>query len=197
MSKSQRFLVIALLALVFGFGGVSAFADITTSQFGAGHVFDTQRSPAFPVANTPFMVSNFADPYRADLTHYTLTNGEYVRLFFVGGKCVDGNVGINRYSAGGVLLETVQPSGHVYGLSPQGFLHDSGTNIGTFFSTSPNSNGGSLTYTPTTGPAPETCATLGAANVVEVPTLDRWGLGLLALVLAAGAAFFLQRRGLL
>ena len=155
----RHLLKFVFLMMSFVFCNSAVLANITYLRFYSSQVYDAQRSPGFPVANNPFTLSGFHHPYRSNLSPYTLSNDEYIQLFFVGGYCQDGKVGINRYNANGVLLETVQPTGHVYGLGPEGFLHDSDNNIGTFISARPLS-GDSLTYIPMTGPAPETCASL-------------------------------------
>ena len=69
-------------------------------------------------------------------------------------------MGINYYSAQGKFLEVVQSGGHIYGLAPEGFLFDNDKNIGTFISTRPLHNTDNVTYVPSTGPYPETCANL-------------------------------------
>lgn len=170
MRKSHVALVFPLMALFLAMSSGRAMADITSGRYAAGQVHDAQRNPAFPVANSVFTVSNLQDPYRFNNTTYQLNPGEYVRLFFVGGTCSNGLVGINRYDASGTFLETVQSTGHVYGLSALGFLHDNDSNLGTFFSAGALPNGGSLSYTPTTGPAPETCQSLIAYGVPQEPT---------------------------
>lgn len=161
MSHFPKCVFFSLLILSSVFCSIPVMANITFLKFYAGQVNDVQRSPAFPIANNPFTLTYLHDPYRVNLTPYALNNGEYIRLFFVGGICKDGQVGINRYSARGELLETVQPGGHVYGLTPEGFLHDNDNNVGTFISMRPL-NGDGLTYMPLTGPAPESCAVLEA-----------------------------------
>jgi hypothetical protein len=149
-----------LLILYLVFCSTPSLANITDYKFYADQVHDAQRSPAFPVANSLFTLSYFNDPYRANLTQYKLNDSGYIQLFFVGGTCQDGQVGINRYDAKGHFLETVQLTGHIYGLTKEGFLHDNDNNIGTFISTQYVLNNSSLSYIPTTGPSPETCTTL-------------------------------------
>lgn len=149
--------IIALSLLTLSLFNAPAMANYY--RFYANQVYDVQRTPAFPLANDKFTVYSFSKPFTANLKPYTLEYGEYVQLFFVGGICQDGKVGINRYNARGYLLETVQPTGHIYGLSPEGFLHDNDQNVGTFFSMRPI-NENNISYTPTSGPEPETCATL-------------------------------------
>src|SRR5436190_736988 len=126
---SLKHIIIYLSTLCFVFGTTPTLANITHYRFYAGQVHDVQRSPAFPIANNLFTLTNFRDPYRENLTSYTLDNSEYIQLVFVGGYCKDGVVGINRYNARGDVLETVQLSGHIYGLAPEGFLHDNDNNI--------------------------------------------------------------------
>lgn len=140
---------------------IPSLANITYYRFYADQVYDVQRSPAFPIANNPFTLTYFRDPYReAKFTSYRLNDREYIQLFFVGGTCKDGLVGINRYNDRGDLLETVQSRGHIYALTREGFLHDNDNNIGTFISTHHFLRIDNLTYLSPTGPAPENCTTL-------------------------------------
>ncbi|HVV69346.1 MAG TPA: hypothetical protein VHE99_10010 [Gammaproteobacteria bacterium] len=150
----------AFLAFYLVFCSTSSLANITDYKFYTNQVYDAQRSPAFPIANNLFTLSYFNNPYRANLTQYNLLDGGYIQLFYVGGICHDGQVGINHYDAKGHFLETVQSTGHIYGLTNQGFLHDNDNNIGTFISTQYVLNNSSLSYIPTTGPSPESCSTL-------------------------------------
>ncbi len=138
-----------------------SFANIVQYRFYANQVYDVQRSPTFPLANQPFTLTSFHEPYRANVTSYKLNNGEYIQLFFVNGICKDGLVGINRYNDRGDLLETVQARGHIYGLTREGFLHDNDNNIGTFISTHHlPSNIENLTYLAPKGPEAENCTAL-------------------------------------
>ena len=155
-------IIIHLSTLYLVFCSIPSLANITDYRFYGDQVHDAQRSPAFPVANNLFTLSYFLDPYRANMTSYKLNAGDYIKLFFVDGACQNGRVGINRYDARGDLLETVQPTGHIYGLTQDGFLHNNDNNIGTFLSTQPLLGRSSVNYTPITGPNPETCATLEA-----------------------------------
>lgn len=136
-----------------------AIANITNYRFYAGQAHDAQRSPPFPLANRPFSLMQLKDPYRENWTSYSLNNGAYIQLFYVGGICKDGMVGINLYNEKGEFLETVQSTGHVYGLSSEGFLHDN-NNTGTFISMRPLNNNENFTYLPSSGPDPETCSNL-------------------------------------
>ena len=162
--------IIYSLALSLVFCSTPSLANITDYRFYQAN--DVQRDPAFPVANSPFTISYFQDPYRADLTQYKLKEGEYIQLFFVGGVCQDGKVGIKHYDARGNLLETVQATGHIYGLTPAGFLHDNDNDIGTFILSQFWFVNKPLTYTPSTGPAPETCAALEAYTTTPQPPIE-------------------------
>ncbi|MEZ5596541.1 MAG: hypothetical protein R3E84_09140 [Pseudomonadales bacterium] len=169
---------------------VTVSTDITARRFGADYVHDVQRNPAWPIANTPFTVSFLQDPYRLNWTQYQLAPGEYVRLFYVGGSCTNGLVGIRRYDAANNLIETVQSSGYVYGLSPEGFLHEDPANgIGTFFSATPGT--ADITYTPTSQ-GPESCATLLGSG--ESPPSGEAEL-LQAATIASGTRVTLQING--
>jgi len=154
----KKYFVIFILSVCFV---PAALASITQYRFYANQVYDVQRSPAFPLANQPFTLTYFHDPYRANVTPYKLNNGEYIQFFFVNGICKDGLVGINLYNNRGDLLETVQTKGHIYGLTREGFLHDNDSNIGTFISThSLPSSIENLTYLTPKGSEPENCAAL-------------------------------------
>lgn len=136
-----------------------AFANIIYYKFYINQVFDVQRFPAFPTAFQAFTVSDLHRPLNGNRISYSLNNGEYIQLFYVGGKCNHGEVGINRFNAYGEYIETIQASGHIYGLSPLGFLHDNDNNIGTFIFTNPAIQD-TYSYFPTTGPTAETCNNL-------------------------------------
>ncbi len=147
-------------ALLIGSG---AAADITTGRYGADFVHDVQRTPAYPrqFGDPTFTLSGLSDPLRLDSQPYHMNPGEYAQVFYVGGACANGLVGIKVYNASGDVIDTPQISGHIYGLSPFGFLHEDPTNLlGTFFATTPGI--ANIVYTPTSGPAPETCAALQA-----------------------------------
>ncbi len=164
--SSLKKTIVYLLGLYSIFFNTASLANISNYKFYAGQVHDAQRQPAFPVANTPFQLSYLQSPYSANSTHYTLNAGEYIQLFYPGGTCKDGQVGINRYDSKGNLIETVQPTGHIYGLNPVGFLHDN-KNIGTFISVQFQPQYSSLIYKPATGPTPETCAKLKAYKLTQ------------------------------
>ena len=137
-----------------------ANGNIIDYRFYAGQVYDVQRFPVLPIANKPFSLTQFQDPFKENTMHYSLNNGEYIQLFYVGGFCKDGMVGINRFNAQGKFLETVQSEGHIYGLTSAGFLHDNNKNIGTFVSSHPLRNSETVIYIPVSGPNPETCSNL-------------------------------------
>lgn len=146
-----RFAILALICmLTFSH---ATLADITAYDWGPGTVHDVQRSPAYPVAGVPFTLSGLMDPYREPgfPNQYQIPAGGYARLFYVGGTCNpnDPRVGIRVYDAQGTLQFTPWSSGYVYGLAPEGFLHEGGSLFGTFFSTSPGT--ANITYTPTSG----------------------------------------------
>jgi hypothetical protein len=154
-----KYVCLSLLIYISTFY-TTASANITDYRFYAGQVHDAQRIPPLPTANRPFSLSQLHDPYRENNTSYSLVNDEYIKFFYVGGICKDGMVGINKYNAQGVFMETIQTQGHIYGLAAAGFLHDNDRNTGTFISTRPLRNNDSLTYIPSTGPSPETCSNL-------------------------------------
>jgi Tol biopolymer transport system component len=145
----------------------------TPAQWGVTHVFDVKRHPAFPVANQSWLLDDFMSGAYPDTgPFHPLGTSEKIQPFFVGGTCTPGvqggaQVGLDLIDSSGTHV--LEQGGYIYGLGPQGFLHDNGlptaSGYGTFFFTTPQVNNGSFTYTPTSGPAPETCATLLASNV--------------------------------
>jgi len=183
------------LLISSAFASSGAAADITTLQYGPGRVHDSQRNPAFPIANTLFTLSFLQDPLYPTYLPVPLGPTEYFQLYYIGGSCTNGEVGIRRYGASGNLIETIVGSGHVYGLSPIGFLHDSDFNLGTFFTTSPVANLSTVQYTPTTGPAPENCAALLAYGGPPVVTVSGQAQVLQAATTAAGARVTVQVTG--
>ncbi len=187
-----------LTVLLLNSGG--AVADIATIQYGPGNVHDSQRNPAFPIANSLFTLSGLQDPLYPTYSPVPLGPTEYFQLYYIGGACTDAapphsRVGIRRYGASGNLIETIVGSGNVYGLSPVGFLHDSGFNLGTFFTSSSVANNSVVQYTPTTGPAPESCAALLAYGGPPVVTVPGQAQVLQAATTVAGARVTVQVTG--
>jgi len=139
-----------------------ARAAITDGKYCGPQVFDCQRSPAFPTGGQSFTASGFKLPIKSGSGSYTLGAGEYIKFFYPGGTCSGGQVGIQRYDASDVLIDTIAAGGSVYGLDTLGFLHTSNPGgTGTFVANSAGySIGGSVTYTPAEGLAD--CAALEA-----------------------------------
>ena len=137
---------------IFFMGIATAYASVTTGKYGISQVFDAQRSPAYPSAGQSFTVSSLQRPFYDNFTAYTLGAGEYIQFFYVNGTCNGGKVGIKRYEQSEQLIETISPSGEIWGLEQEGFLYVSdNSNIGTFISNNSGNNyEDSVTYTTTT-----------------------------------------------
>lgn len=168
---------ISLVAALTVFGALlatDARAELADGKYGAAQVFDVQRSPAFPVANQNFTVSNFQRPYRATAPgeQYTMTSGQYIQFFRANDYVYPSNCtyGIRLYNSDDSLAATIADSGKVYGLGSEGFLHVSiPGGYGTFVANSAGyALGGSLSYLPTTGEA--NCDQLAAFVPNTVPT---------------------------
>jgi hypothetical protein len=163
MTKISR-TIAALVALAFLYP-LTTRAELANGKFGAAQVFDVQRSPALPTANNSFTVSGFATPF-SDTTQYTIQPGQYIMFF----KVTDSpcRYGITLYNADDTVNRVIASSGTIYGIAPQGFLHDSSIGSGTFVANSAGyATGSSLTYTPPMGEA--TCADTAAYLPNTVP----------------------------
>ncbi len=147
MRFASRSLSTTLLGGLFMLMAGQTHADIINGRYSVNQVFDVQRSPALPVANQPFTLSGFAQPFSTNNGQYDIGTG-YVSFFYTG----DNNelVGINLYTSTGTLVGNVSTKGSVYGLTVEGFFYNDENGFGTFVSNAEGFNyGDSLTYTPT------------------------------------------------
>lgn len=182
-----------ILPALLTFSAISR-AELADGKFGSAQVFDVQRTPAFPVANQPFTVSGFLQPYMDPLgTQYNMTAGQYIKFFKVSDTPC--RYGINLYNADDTFNQVIAPSGVVYGLGAEGFLHTSlPSDFGTFVTNGAGyALGSSLTYLPPIAEA--TCADTAAytpsttptstvgpiapaapAVAASIPTLSEWGI---------------------
>jgi hypothetical protein len=139
-------------------------ANLNTGAYTGDEVWDCQRNPAFPVANSPFTASWLDTPYSdADGTQVFITAGQTVRFDYVGGACSDPpDMTETLYDSGNNVVAVLSTSGGIWGLGAEGFLYISTMNgFGTFIANGEHlTSGGSLTYTPTTAQA--SCADLVA-----------------------------------
>lgn len=163
-----------LIALIGLLPSVSQ-ADIIDGRYSSAQVFDAQRSPPFPNNGVSQTYSNFKAPLKDDRSPLTLSAGDTVRIFYVGGSCSNDEVGLKRFDSSGAEIETISLSGKVYGLAPEGFLYvsDNG-DIGTYFSNDRAEElGGSRTFTPTSGDGTSngnnTCLELAAYAANSTP----------------------------
>lgn len=138
---------ITLLSGYFVTASLAAHADIINGRYSVNQVFDVQRNPVYPVANQPFNLSGFAQPYSSSNGQYDIGTG-YIKFFYTN----DNNnlVGIRLYDNADSLVSTIANLGSVYGLTVDGFFYEDQNGFGTFVSNAEGFNyGDSLTYTPT------------------------------------------------
>ena len=186
-------------------GVAQVTGGLITGKYGQDQVYDVQRAPANPITGNSFTVSSFARPFKDTGPPRYVLGTDYIQ-FFDNGLAAEGSVGIRRYTSGDVLVETISAGGCISGISTQGFLYVSTAgNFGTWISNgAAYPLGGSLTYTPT-APA-GACANDAELNAfaastspvsntpAPVPTLSEWAMILFGLILAGGAALYIQRR---
>jgi hypothetical protein len=136
--------------------------DLSNGRYVSGEVWDCQRSPAFPAANQTFKVSGFNTPYADNGKHVTIATGQWIAFGYVGGTCTDPpSMTETLYNSDGTVNQVLSTGGAIWGLGSQGFLYVSTHGFGTFISNGAIfSQGGSLTYTPTTAQA--SCAEIAA-----------------------------------
>ncbi|MBX3042040.1 MAG: hypothetical protein KF789_15145 [Bdellovibrionaceae bacterium] len=148
---------------------------LENGRYSRYQTFDVQRSPAFPTAGKSFSISHFAVPRKdsAGFPSYSMTDEEYVTFFYAGGDLTQNgktgcNVGILWHKADS-STELIAAGGTVWGISKDGFFHNSQTvNAGTFVSANLGmAYGNSLSYTPAGDIA--SCADLAAYVVSTTP----------------------------
>lgn len=148
-------------------------------KYGKAQVFDVRRTPAYPVANSKFQLSNFIAPLDAAVNRNTKINwgndGDcYITIEYKGyyndlnipsimksakeNYAKDSNppvVGLKLFSKEGTFIKDISNIGFVWGISDDGFLftaYDNSDDLGYFFSNNQGYKyGNALTTTPKTG----------------------------------------------
>ncbi len=163
----NKLIPLGFLSMFFSTLGHAAMED---GKWGSAQVFDVQRSPAFPVANSSFTVSNMALPYDSTPTQYSILTTQYVTVEDIDPAPSTCDYRIVLRDQNGNFVREIQPGGDIYGLGDEGFLHVSNPgSFGTFFANQSGFNlGDSLTYTPDTALA--LCTEVEAYSANGTPT---------------------------
>ena len=133
-----------------------------TSKYSKDKAWDVQRSPAFPVANQEWILSqpqSAMDPKRANIDW---GNGRYLR-FVINTTNVNAanaltddvyksgakyNLSLQLFESNGKLVNVVSNWGKIRGLGTQGFLYEAEGDVGTFFTSYTVTSSSVIKYKP-------------------------------------------------